>query len=39
LSEAPSLTVELVESLMGRKPELRFAFVQKNARFAHDLDV
>jgi topoisomerase IV subunit B len=38
-SEAYRLTVELVESLMGRKPELRFDFIQKNARFAHDLDV
>ncbi len=32
-------TVDLVESLMGRKPELRFEFIQKNAKFAHDLDV
>jgi topoisomerase-4 subunit B len=32
-------TVELVESLMGRKPELRFDFIQKNAKFARDLDV
>ncbi len=32
-------TVDLVESLMGRRPELRFDFIQKNARFAHDLDV
>jgi topoisomerase-4 subunit B len=32
-------TLELVESLMGRKPELRFDFIQKNAKFAHDLDV
>ncbi|HXE29070.1 MAG TPA: toprim domain-containing protein, partial [Stellaceae bacterium] len=32
-------TVELVESLMGRKPELRFEFIQKNAKFARDLDV
>jgi topoisomerase-4 subunit B len=38
-SEAYKMTVELVESLMGRKPELRFDFIQKNARFAHDLDV
>ena len=30
---------ELVESLMGRKPELRFEFIQKNAKFARDLDV
>ncbi len=32
-------TVDLVESLMGRRPELRFEFIQKNAQFAHDLDV
>jgi len=32
-------TVELVESLMGRKPELRFEFIQKNAKFANNLDV
>jgi topoisomerase-4 subunit B len=32
-------TVTLVESLMGRKPELRFDFIQKNATFARDLDV
>ncbi len=32
---------ERVEQLMGRKPELRFAFIQENARFvaADDLDV
>ncbi len=29
----------LVERLMGRKPELRFAFIQENARFVADLDV
>jgi topoisomerase-4 subunit B len=32
-------TSELVEQLMGRKPELRFAFIQENARFVHELDV
>ena len=32
-------TADLVEQLMGRKPELRFAFIQENAQFAHDLDV
>jgi len=32
-------TIELVESLMGRKPELRYAFIQEKARFAKDLDV
>jgi len=30
----------LVEALMGRKPELRFQFIQENAEFATaDLDV
>jgi topoisomerase-4 subunit B len=32
-------TVKLVESLMGRKPELRYAFIQEKAKFARDLDV
>ncbi|HEX5317769.1 MAG TPA: DNA topoisomerase IV subunit B [Stellaceae bacterium] len=32
-------TERLVETLMGRRPELRFDYIQKNARFAHDLDV
>lgn len=32
-------TAKLVESLMGRKPELRLAYIQENAKFAHDLDV
>jgi topoisomerase-4 subunit B len=32
-------TAELVEQLMGRKPELRFAFIQDNARFVRELDV
>ncbi|MCK6454103.1 MAG: DNA topoisomerase IV subunit B [Alphaproteobacteria bacterium] len=32
-------TAQLVESLMGRKPELRLEFIQKNAKFARDLDV
>ena len=32
-------TTDLVERLMGRKPELRFAFIQENARFVRDLDV
>ena len=32
--------VELVETLMGRKAELRFRFIQENAEFAaEDLDV
>ncbi len=32
-------TSTLVESLMGRKPELRFAFIQDNARTVEDVDV
>ena len=32
-------TEKLVEQLMGRKPELRFAFIQENARFVSDIDV
>jgi len=32
-------TVDLVECLMGKRPELRFDYIQKNAQFAHDLDV
>jgi topoisomerase-4 subunit B len=32
-------TEKLVETLMGRRPELRFDYIQKNARFARDLDV
>jgi len=32
-------TEKLVETLMGRRPELRFDYIQKNARFARDLDL
>jgi topoisomerase-4 subunit B len=32
-------TADLIERLMGRKPELRFAFIQENARFVRELDV
>jgi topoisomerase-4 subunit B len=32
-------TQRLVETLMGKRPELRFEYIQKNARFARDLDV
>ena len=32
-------TSTLVESLMGRKPELRFQFIQENARTVEDVDV
>ena len=30
---------DLVERLMGRKPELRLAFIQENARFAETIDI
>ena len=32
-------TADLVETLMGKKPELRFAYIQENAKFAEDLDI
>ena len=32
-------TRTLVENLMGRKPEKRYAFIQEHAKFARDLDV
>jgi topoisomerase-4 subunit B len=32
-------TARLVERLMGRKPELRLAFIQENAQFVTELDV
>ena len=32
-------TGELVEQLMGRKPEARFHYIQENARFVTDLDL
>jgi len=28
-----------VETLMGKKPELRFQYIQDHARFIDDLDV
>ena len=40
LPRAEELVEALVEQLMGRKPELRFQFIQENAEFAvADLDV
>ncbi len=32
-------TENTVERLMGKKPELRFQFIQENARFVKDLDI
>ena len=40
LPRAEEQVADLVEALMGRKPELRFRFIQENAEFATaDLDV
>ena len=38
-TEDRATTSTLVESLMGRKPELRFAFIQENARSGETGDV
>ena len=37
--DVPGETGELVERLMGKKPELRFQYIQENARFVEELDV
>ncbi|MDE2183383.1 MAG: DNA topoisomerase IV subunit B [Alphaproteobacteria bacterium] len=37
--DAKKETETLVERLMGKKPELRFAFIQENAQFVKDVDV
>jgi topoisomerase-4 subunit B len=38
-SEDRAATAGLVESLMGRRPELRFQFIQDHARTVEDVDV
>ena len=35
----PGETSDLVERLMGKKPELRFEYIQQNAQFVEELDV
>jgi topoisomerase-4 subunit B len=37
--DEPGETTDLVERLMGKKPELRFQYIQENARFVEELDV
>jgi topoisomerase IV subunit B len=37
--DEPGMTGDLVERLMGKKPELRFQYIQENARFVEELDV
>ena len=32
-------TAEIIEDLMGKKPELRFRFIQENAKLVEELDV
>ncbi len=39
LADERARTNELVESLMGRRPELRFQFIQERARTVQDIDV
>ncbi len=38
-AEEARATAQLVESLMGRKPELRFRYIQEHAAFVEDIDV
>jgi len=37
--DEPGQTDDLVDRLMGKKPELRFQYIQENAKFAEDLDI
>jgi topoisomerase-4 subunit B len=37
--DAKKETDSMVERLMGKKPELRFQFIQENAQFVTDVDV
>ena len=37
--DEPGDTSDLVERLMGKKPEQRFQYIQENARFVEELDV
>jgi len=37
--EERAATADLVESLMGRRPELRFQFIQEHAKSVEDVDV
>ncbi len=37
--DEPGETADLIERLMGKKPELRFQYIQENARFVEDVDV
>ncbi len=37
--DEPGETSDLVERLMGKKPEMRFEYIQQNAQFVEELDV
>jgi topoisomerase-4 subunit B len=37
--DEPGETGNLVERLMGKKPEMRFEYIQENAKFVQELDV
>ncbi len=37
--DEPGMTGDLVERLMGKKPELRYQYIQENAKFVEELDV
>ena len=37
--DEPDETEDLVQQLMGKKPELRFQYIQENAKFVEELDV
>ena len=37
--DEPGMTGDLVERLMGKKPELRFQYISENAKFVEELDV
>jgi topoisomerase-4 subunit B len=39
LPKSPKEIDKLVETLMGKKPELRFKYIQDNAKFVDELDV
>lgn len=38
LEDGPKATAKRVEELMGRRPESRYQYIQRNARFAADFD-
>jgi topoisomerase-4 subunit B len=37
--DEPGETADLVDRLMGKKPELRFEYIQQNAKFVEELDI